>query len=302
MNSYPVKRNFGERIHLSSKTYSMKGNSIKCNVCAHQCAISNNQKGICRVRKNINNEMVLSTYGRIIASSLDPIEKKPLRHFKSGSYVYTVATPGCTLACKFCQNWEIASMVDSINWESVPIISPEQVIQSAIDTKADGVGFSYTEPVTSLEFILEIMKLAHDVDLFNVWHTNGFLTPHVAKMVSKWLDAACVDLKATNDEAYQRISGGKLSPIIETLNIWKRENIWLEISTPILAGFNDDLKEIELFANLIIENVGPETPWHLLRGHPSWMMNDISITTGESLKQIRRVGKDAGLLRVYAYL
>ena len=146
------------------------------------------------------------------------------------------------------------------------------------------------------------MKLAHDVDLFNIWHTNGFLTPHAASMISKWLDAACVDLKAANDEAYQRISGGKLSPIIETLKIWKREKIWLEISTPILVGFNDDPREIEMFANLIIENVGSDTPWHLLRGHPSWMMNDIPITSGESLKRVMQVGKETGLLRVYTYL
>jgi len=281
--------------------HARQSEALHCRVCAHRCHLAPGQIGACGVRANQDGEMRLLTYGRVVAAALDPIEKKPLRHFRPGSQVYTIATPGCTLACCFCQNWEIALTARRMQLEAIPYRTPEAVVAEALALGADGVGFSYTEPVVSLEFTLDVMRCARASGLFTVWHTNGYMTPHSAAAAAEWLDAACIDLKTPQEAQYRRLTGGQLAPVLETIRAFKQAGIWVEISSPVLAGHTDSGDVVAQLARLILENLGANTPWHLLRGHPSWKMTNIPITSAEALARAERVGRAAGLRRVYAY-
>lgn len=274
-------------------------NKIQCLICAHQCLLAERQWGRCKVRTIQNGQLKLITYGKVIAASLDPIEKKPLRQFNPGSKVYTIATPGCTLGCKFCQNWEIALGVDEIDLDQIDDVSPEQVVQTAISAGADGIAFSYTEPVVSFEYTLDVMKQAKQAGLFNVWHTNGYLTQYTILQTLEWLDAACIDLKAATEETYHQLTGGSLLPVITTAREFKQAGIWVEVSTPILAGINDDRETITQLAELIIYNLGLETPWHLMRGHPAWKMSDIPFTAISTMKLAETIARNKGLKFIY---
>ncbi len=289
-------------IHPSDpRLVETQGDSGICHVCAHHCRLAPGQIGACGVRQNVEGLLGLTTYGRVVAAALDPIEKKPLRHFQPGSRVYTIATPGCTLACRFCQNWEIALQPRKLNLSAIAYRSPEAVVSDALSLGAQGVGFSYTEPSVSLEYTLDVMASAHEAGLFNVWHTNGFLTVRSAEISAQQLDAACIDLKAAANCTYRQLCGGTLSAVLATARTFQAAGVWVEISTPLLTGQNDSDESISTMAHLIIDTLGPQTPWHLLRGHAAWKMMNLLMTETERLHHAECLARQAGLQHVYAY-
>ena len=273
---------------------------MHCDICPQRCIVSPGEAGSCGTRGNVDGELRLLTYGRVVAASLDPIEKKPLRHFHPGSRVYTYALPGCTLNCRFCQNWEIAHGVPRERFEDIPYQDPARVVEAALSAGGQGVACSYTEPVAGLEYALEVMQLARRAGMFTVWHTNGYMTPPAARAAAPWLDAACIDLKAVDDQKYRRLTGGALAPVLDTARIFKDAGVWLEFSTPILQGVNDSPDDIGRLASLIGDNFGPEAPWHLLRGHPAYRLVDIPITSPQAMDRAAGIGRETGLRRVYA--
>jgi pyruvate formate lyase activating enzyme len=279
---------------------SQYGRSVICEICPHRCRLKIDQRGFCGVRENIDGFIHLLAYGRVISTSVDPIEKKPIRHFRPGSKVYTLATPGCTLRCKFCMNWEISQANQWSNFSRIVWRSPREVTQAAIRSGAQGIAFSYTEPGAALEFNLEIMALAHQVNLFNVWHTNGYLSEISLVTLPELLDAVCVDLKAPTEELYKKLTGGSLEPIKASMQYFKKTNVWIEVSTPILAGVNDDPEQISTMADLILQILGPNTPWHLTVGVPGWQMGNLAITSVEKIIEVERIGRTSGLKYIYA--
>lgn len=275
------------------------GEVLTCLVCPHRCRLGPGQVGRCGARVNHRGQMHLLNYGRVLAVSLDPIEIKPLRHFRPGSQVYTIGTPGCTLACRFCQNWELSQTVSGLQFSAVPYLSPQQVVQTALELGAQGLAFSYTEPAAALEYALDVMRLGRSAGLFNAWHTNGFLTPEAVEVVAPWLDAACVDLKAADDATYRRLTGGRLAPVLAAARGLKRAGVWVEMSTPVLEGANDSEQALAEMAHIILETLGAGTPWHLMRGVPAWKMIALPITAAATLKRAADIGREAGLQRVH---
>jgi pyruvate formate lyase activating enzyme len=274
---------------------------IRCQTCSHFCLIKPQERGLCGIRENQQGKLYALNYGKIIAQHIDPIEKKPLYHFLPGTYSYSIATVGCNLTCKNCQNWDISQGPKP----NQPILgqetSPQEIVQAALKNNCPSISYTYTEPTIFLEFALETMKLAQKAGLKNVWVTNGFMSPQTLNLIIPYLDAANVDLKSFDDEFYQKYCGARLKPVLTNLKQMKKKNIWLEITTLIIPGLTDQEETLKKIAQFINKELGPETPWHISRFFPeiSWQLQDYPITPLESLEKAYQIGHKAGLKYVY---
>ena len=277
-----------------------KEKSVRCFLCRHRCIIKPGERGICGVREN--NDGVLNTlvYGRVIASHIDPIEKKPLFHMMPGSLSFSIATVGCNFKCQFCQNADIAQMPKDQNRKIVGNpVKPEDVISAALNGHCASIAYTYTEPTVYFEFACDTAKIAKAEGLKNVFVTNGYMSPEALNMVSPHLDAANVDLKAFNNDFYRSYCGAKLEPVKETLKLMKELGILVEVTTLLIPGLNDNPEELNRLAGFIHGELGPETPWHISRFHPTYRMTDRSPTPVETIVMARDIGVKAGLRYVY---
>ena len=277
----------------------LEGNDVRCKLCAHRCTIRDGNLGICQVRENIGGELFTLAYGNLIAQHVDPIEKKPLFHVMPGSKAYSIATPGCNFRCEWCQNWEISQMPRIMTLPESERVMPESIVHAALRTECEIIAYTYTEPTIFFEYSLNVAKLAKENGLKNVYITNGFMTPEALDMISPYLDAANVDIKTFKDETYRHLMGGKLEPVLETCRKMKELGIWLEVTTLIVPGINDDQMELQALASFIVNELGSETPWHLSRFYPQYKMNDRQPTRDSILYETKVKGEDLGLYYIY---
>ncbi|MBT3175647.1 MAG: AmmeMemoRadiSam system radical SAM enzyme [Desulfobacula sp.] len=273
---------------------------VKCSICRHFCVIREGERGICGVRENKGGRLLSLVYPKLIAASVDPIEKKPLFHLKPGSFSYSIATVGCNFKCSFCQNSNIAQMPQNYN-SMIPgeNLSPESIVKQAIIKDCKSISYTYTEPTVFFELALKTAKLAKKQGLFNVFVTNGYMSQKALEMVAPYLDAVNVDLKAFNERFYKTYCKAKLEPVKENIKIMKDMGILVEITTLLIPGLNDDKNEICAMADYIANDLGKQTPWHISRFHPSYLMNDRPATPVSSLEKAYAAGKAAGLSYVY---
>jgi pyruvate formate lyase activating enzyme len=278
----------------------LENDRVRCGLCRHKCVIDNGSRGICGVRENKNGILETRVYGRLIAANDDPIEKKPLFHLLPGSRSFSIATVGCNFKCRFCQNADIAQMpsdqAGKVTGESA---TPEQVVAAAVQKGCSSIAYTYTEPTVFFEFARDTAKLAHQQGIKNVFVTNGYMSDEALETVSPWLDAANVDLKAFSDDFYKTQCGARLGPVKKTLRKMKALGIWVEVTTLIIPGLNDDRNELSGLAAFIADALGRETPWHVSRFHPTYKLIDRGPTPIETLIQAREIGIAAGLKYVY---
>jgi len=273
---------------------------VKCNLCNHRCVIKNGRRGICGVRENQEGTLKTLVYGKLIASNIDPIEKKPLFHFFPGSLSYSIATVGCNFKCLFCQNADIAQMPsDHDGMIMGNYFTPENVVEAAVKGNCKSIAYTYTEPTIYFEFAFDTAKLAHAKGIKNVFVTNGYMTSEALQMISPYLDAANVDLKAFNASFYKDVVKARLEPVKETLKLMKSLGIFVEVTTLLVPGLNDDKHELEMLAEFIANSLGSETPWHISRFHPTYKLLDRPSTPLETLIMAREIGVKSGLKYVY---
>ena len=279
---------------------SLKDSEVKCNLCNHRCNIKNGRRGICGVRENRGGVLETLVYGKVIARHIDPIEKKPLFHFLPGSLSYSIATVGCNFKCRFCQNADIAQMPSDHNGRIVgEVFMPENVVAAALKGDCKTIAYTYTEPTVYFEFAYDTAKLATEKGIRNVFVTNGYMTEEALQMIHPFLDAANVDLKAFTGDFYKTTCKAKLVHVKETLKRMKSLDIFLEVTTLIIPGLNDDKRELENLAAFLVDALGPETPWHISRFHPTYKLKDRPPTPVETLVRARDIGIKAGLKYVY---
>jgi pyruvate formate lyase activating enzyme len=275
-------------------------NKVRCNLCSHRCVIKDGRRGICRVRCNETGVLKTLVYGRLIARHIDPIEKKPLFHFLPATLSYSVATVGCNFRCSFCQNADIAQMPSDHDGVIMgDTYSPAQVVAAAESGGCRSISYTYTEPTVFFEFARDTAEQAHKKGLRNVFVTNGYMTVEALEMISPYLDAANVDLKAFRDKYYKELCGAKLAPVRQTLKLMKSMGIFVEVTTLVVPGLNDDPSELGDLAAFIVGELGPETPWHISRFHPTYRLADRSPTPVKTLVMAREIGLQAGLRYVY---
>jgi len=274
-------------------------NHVRCNLCAHRCIISDGKKGICWVRENHGGTLYTLVYGRIIAQHVDPVEKKPLFHFYPGSTAYSIATPGCNFRCRWCQNWEISQMPREQRIVMGQEVSPEQIVAAAKRAGCRSIAYTYTEPTVFFEYAYDTARLAHEAGLANIYVTNGYMTEEMLEMFHPYLDAANVDLKAFRDETYRKYVGARLQPVLDAMKTMKRLGIWLEVTTLVVPGINDEEEELKDTADFVASELGVDTPWHISRFFPAYKMTDAPPTPLETLSRAREIGLETGLHYVY---
>jgi len=277
----------------------LQGHKVSCFLCGHRCLIADGQFGICQARQNKEGTLYTLTYGELCAANIDPIEKKPIFHMLPGSKSYSFAALGCNFRCGFCQNWQISQKreADKLGIKSEPK-SPEIIVSEALQHKCQSISYTYSEPTIFFEYALETAKLAKEKGLYNIFVTNGYMTAEALEMIKPYLDAANVDLKSFNDANYQKVCGGRLQPVLDTISLMRRMNIWVEITTLVIPDFNDSSEELKDIAGFL-SGVGKEIPWHISRFHPDYKITDKEPTSLSKLKEAYTIGKDAGLRYVY---
>ena len=269
---------------------------VRCYLCAHFCRIKDKGFGFCGVRQNIGGELFTHSYGKIAASQVDPIEKKPLYHFLPGSSSFSVASAGCNFRCGFCQNWQISQAPDT--GARTKEVSPGEIVEAALDNKCASISYTYTEPTIFFEYALDTAKLAKAKGIYNVFVTNGYIAEEPLKMIQPYLGAANVDLKFFKEESYKRICKSALAPVLNSINLMRELGIWVEITTLVIPGENDSDEELRGIAQFIAK-LDKNIPWHLSRFHPDYKFTDYSDTPEAALRRAREIGENEGLKFIY---
>ncbi|WP_416198627.1 MAG: Pyruvate formate-lyase 1-activating enzyme [Sporanaerobacter sp.] len=243
----------------------LEGKKVRCNLCPHGCIIDDKNIGICKARKNEGGKLYTLNYGKITSYAFDPIEKKPLYHFYPGSKIFSIGSFGCNLKCEFCQNWEIA------HEKPVSIeIQDEDLLSLAKANGSIGIAYTYNEPSIWYEYVLYISKKVKNQGLKNVLVTNGYIQKEPLEEILPYIDAMNIDLKSFDESYYNRLCKGKLSSVLDTIEI-SRKSTWVEITTLIIEGENDSLDEIQKLSKWISE-IDEDIPLHLTRYHPAYKM------------------------------
>jgi len=271
---------------------------IQCDLCPRECKLHDGQRGLCYVRARVDDEIVLTTYGRSSGFCVDPIEKKPLNHFLPGTSVLSFGTAGCNLACRFCQNWDISTAreYDVLADEA----SPEKVARVADELDTPSIAFTYNDPVIFHEYAIDIADAARDRGVRTVAVTAGYVNPEPRREFYAHMDAANIDLKGFTEEFYHRTCAGALAPVLDTLEyVRHKTDVWLEITTLLIPGLNDSDEEIDEMTKWVVEHLGPDVPHHFTAFHPSYKMMDRPSTSSRTLNRAREIGMGNGEWYVY---
>ncbi len=283
-----------------AKLYKKKENGkVECFTCAHKCTISPGKRGICGVMENREGILYSLVYGKTIAANTDPIEKKPLFHFLPGTLSFSMATVGCNMQCKHCQNADISQMPRVNNNIVGEKLLPEEIVQAALHNKCESIAYTYTEPSIFWDYAFDTAKLAKEKGIKNVFVTNGYFSQESFQKISEYMDGANVDLKSFNDQTYKEICGARLKPVLETIERMKAADVWVEVTTLLIPNVNDFNQELKEMADFI-KRCDPDMPWHISRFFPTYKMLDKPPTQVESIWRAMEIGHEAGLHFVFA--
>ena len=280
----------------------LEGGRVLCGLCRHGCRIPPGKTGRCGVRENRQGELISRNHGRIIARQVDPIEKKPLHHILPGSLSYSIAAAGCNFQCRFCQNASIAQLPLALG-KGRPIpgekMAPGDLVDAALCAGCQSLSYTYTEPTVFLETVVETARLAKSRGLLNIMVTNGYMGQRALPDILAFIDGANVDLKSFNPDFYRRYCGAELAPVLDNLKALKGGGVWVEVTTLIIPGLNDDPGELADLATFIVAELGPDTPWHVSRFHPCHGVLDRGPTPVATLERAVEIGRDRGLNFIY---
>ncbi len=284
-----------------SYLYSKEKGFVRCQTCSHECTLKEGERGKCGVRVVAGGDLFLESYGKIAAINIDRIEKKPLFHFFPGENTLSLASEGCSLSCLNCQNWELSQSAKRGLFSCAKLMTPSSTVEMAKEGGVNIIAYTYTDPTSFYEYTIDAMKAAKISGMKNVLVTHGFMSKGAAREMSKLADAVNIDIKSFSEDFYREVCGAHLKPVLENAVFIKKHGVWVEITTLVIPGYSDDLKELKGIANFIYHNLGSETPWHITRFSPknSLYLKDIPITPLSTLKKAYTIGKDVGLKYVY---
>ena len=287
-----------ESSHPARWWHALADGRLQCDLCPRDCQLQDGQRGACFVRQRQGDTLVLTTYGRSSGFCIDPVEKKPLNHFHPGTSILSFGTAGCNLACKFCQNWDISKARDMDRL--MDAATPAAIAAAALRHGADAVAYTYNDPVIFAEYAIDTALACREKGIHNVAVTAGYIHPAPAREFFAVMDAANVDLKAFTEGFYHKLCGGHLQPVLDTLAYIHHEtDCWLEITTLLVPGHNDEPGEIAELSAWIYRELGPDVPLHFTAFHPDWKMTDLPPTAPASLTQARQIAREAGLHHVF---
>ncbi len=279
----------------------LPGKKVRCRVCAVRCVVPEGGRGACRTRVNRGGILYTLVYGRVSSVCVDPVEKKPLYHLYPGSGVLSMGARGCSFRCPGCQNWEISHDALADGGEDMERLSPAESVRMARRHGAQGICWTYNEPVIWLEHALEAMIEARKQGLYTAYVTNGYATEEHLELVGPHLTAWRVDIKGFSKEAYKRISGiSRWEPVLEMTRLAGRKyGMHVECVTNVTPTVNDDEATARGIASWIRENLGPHTPWHVTRFVPHLDLSGLPSTPVRTLERFCEIGREEGLPYVY---
>jgi pyruvate formate lyase activating enzyme len=284
-------------VHEARHWKALANKQIECQLCPRRCRVADRERGYCGVRENRDGKYHTLVYGRPVSVHVDPIEKKPLFHFLPGSNAFSLATVGCNIECRFCQNWQISQFrPEQVRGAVLP---PQETARLAQKRGARSIAYTYSEPVIFYEYMHDTAVQANALGVKSVMISNGYIEPEPMRQVAEHLAAVKIDLKAFTEAFYRELCSGRLEPVLETLKLLAKLGKWIEIVVLILPTKNDSPEEIKRMSEWIRTNLGKDVPLHFTRFHPTYKVRNLPRTPLATLKRCHRIATDAGLRYVY---
>ncbi|MFQ5405976.1 MAG: AmmeMemoRadiSam system radical SAM enzyme [Candidatus Micrarchaeia archaeon] len=286
----------------------LDGGKVRCKLCARYCTIARGRKGFCLVRKNKGGKLFTESYGKSTGLQLDPIEKKPFYHFKPNTQVLSFGTPGCNFRCLNCQNWDLSQgLQDGVDFDALPFTSAESIAKTAVECKADGVAYTYSEPTIFFEYacdtVFETRKISSDK--FHVFVSNGYFSKEMFELVQKerLFNAIRIDLKFVEDDKYLQVCSGSLKPVkesIERVYAAKKTSrpVHLELIALVIPSLNDSPDQLQRLAKFVA-SIGKDIPIHFIRFFPHYKMQSVPMTSDDTLLQAKKIAEAEGLEYVF---
>ncbi|GBE27758.1 pyruvate formate lyase-activating enzyme 1 [bacterium BMS3Bbin03] len=270
---------------------------IRCHICPRKCEVDNMERGFCGNRENRDGTYYVLAYGNPCAAHIDPIEKKPFFHFLPGTQAFSIATAGCNLVCKFCQNWQISQFRPE-QTENI-FLPPDKAAGIAKERRITSIAYTYAEPVVFYEYMYDTSIEARRNGVKSVMVSAGFINPDPMRKLVKKLDAVKIDLKAFTEKYYQEVCSAELKPVLQTLEVLKDEKIWFEIVYLVVPTLNDSREEVRNMSRWIMKTLGPDVPLHFSRFYPQYMLKNLPPTPVSTLETLRKTAMDEGIDYVY---
>jgi pyruvate formate lyase activating enzyme len=271
--------------------------TIRCLLCARRCTLAEGERGACRVRIHANGELRTLVYGRPITVHVDPIEKKPFYHFLPGSAAFSLATAGCPLRCKFCQNWEI-SQARPEDYARGPV-APESIARSAASANAPVVAFTYNEPTVFTEYLCDIARAARPLGRRSVLVSCGFMNEAPLAEMCGVLEAIKIDLKGFSPGFYRDVCGAELEPVLRSIRQVATSGVHLEIVNLVVPTLNDSVPMLTDLAKWVVNEAGPDVPLHFTRFHPDYQLSNLPPTPVSTLERAREIAMRQGVHFAY---
>jgi pyruvate formate lyase activating enzyme len=275
----------------------LPGGRVRCMLCPRNCVVGEGERGYCRVRRNLEGTYYTLVYGRVCAYHIDPIGKKPFFHFLPGTDALSLATVGCNMACKFCQNWEI-SQEKPENVHAYAMY-PENIVTAAVEHHTPTIAYTYTEPTVYFELMHDTAEEARRRGIASVMVSAGYTNREPLIALTEVLDGIKVDLKAFNDSFYRDVCGSRLQPVLDTIKRVRESGTWLEIVNLIIPTLNDDPEDVGRLCRWVRESLGDDVPVHFTRFYPTYKLKNLPPTTVSAVEQARRIAMDEGLKFAY---
>jgi len=283
---------------VEAKFYDKLANKkIKCKLCPRECNVGDKERGYCGVRENRGGVYYSLVHSRVCAAHIDPIEKKPLFHYLPGTVAFSIATAGCNVNCKFCQNWDISqSRPEQIPAEYVP---PQRIAAIARQNNCPTIAYTYSEPVVFSEFLMDTADAGHEAGVRSIVVSNGYIQQDALKQAYSKMDAVKIDLKSFTESYYAKVVTGQLKPVLDTLVTLRKMGKWIEIVYLVVPTLNDSDAEFRGLAQWVNSNLGPDVPLHFTQFHPEYLLKNLPITPVPTLERAKEIADAEGLHYVY---
>jgi pyruvate formate lyase activating enzyme len=270
---------------------------IKCKLCPRECVIDDRERGYCGVRENRGGTYYSLVYSRIVAAHVDPIEKKPLFHFLPGSMAFSVATAGCNVNCKMCQNWDISQVrPEQVTGTFIP---PRDLAARCRQYPCPSIAYTYSEPVVFSEYVLDCAEAGRAAGVKSVVISGGYIQQEPLKQLCRRVDAIKIDLKAFSEKYYKEVVNGELKPVLNALATIRKLGTWTEVVYLVIPALNDSDDEFRGLARWIKAELGRDVPLHFSRFHPEYLLKNLPPTPVPTLERAKAICDAEGLEYVY---
>ena len=282
-------------VSIEARYYTREGDAYKCQLCPHGCRIPVGGTGRCGTRRGTEDYLEANTYGRVSSIGYDPVEKKPLYHFHPREKTFSIGSIGCNMRCRHCQNYAISQSYSGKKRSTYK--SPEGIVEMCRGEGMELMAFTYNEPTTWIEYILDVKRCAPELKIILV--TNGLVNEKPLEDLISVTDAFNIDVKGFTEDFYANICGAHLKDVLRTVKRVFDSGKHLELTYLIIPGHNDSKNEIGEFCDWVLENLSADVPVHFTRFHPDNEMTDVPWTPESTLEWAKETAMDKGMRYVY---